>query len=59
MEVLKPYVLLACVAFMIGFAGYWLLGQALTVADAPPGPAYEAPVSAPAPAEDFGRGKAI
>lgn len=33
MDILKPYVMLACVAFMAGFVGYWALGHAL-------GPAY-------------------
>ena len=27
-DVLKPYLLLACVAFTIGFVGYWALGRA-------------------------------
>jgi hypothetical protein len=30
MDILKPYLLLACVAFTIGFVGYWALGRALT-----------------------------
>ena len=30
MEILKPYLMLACVAFMVGFVGYWALGQALS-----------------------------
>lgn len=29
MDILKPYLMLACVAFTIGFVGYWALGQAL------------------------------
>lgn len=59
MDVLKPYFLLACVAFMVGFLGYWMLGRALTVS-APLGePAYQAPAVAPLPAHDFNRGKLI
>lgn len=34
MEILKPYLLLACVAFTIGFVGYWAIGQALAPAHA-------------------------
>lgn len=44
MDVLRPYLVLACLAFMVGFVGYWALGQAL----APPAAAQErmqAPVS--------------
>lgn len=32
MDILKPYLLLACVAFTIGFVGYWAMGRALTPA---------------------------
>jgi len=49
MDVLRPYLLLACVAFTIGFVGYWVLGGAI----APPGAAeerWDARVSAPLPA---------
>lgn len=59
MTLLKPYMLLACVAFMTGFVGYWVLGHAFVAAGPPAGPVYEAPVSAPAPADDFGTGKHI
>lgn len=34
MDILKPYLLLACVAFTIGFVGYWALGRALAPAEA-------------------------
>jgi hypothetical protein len=40
MEILKPYLLLACTAFTIGFIGYWALGRAL----APAYTAVEAPI---------------
>jgi hypothetical protein len=32
MDILKPYLLLACAAFTIGFVGYWALGRALAPA---------------------------
>ncbi len=57
MDVLKPYFLLACVAFVVGFVGYWMLGQALTVSAPPGDPAYQAPAAAPT--HDFNRGKLI
>ena len=44
MDVLRPYLLLACVAFTIGFVGYWALGRTI----APPAAVqelWEAPVS--------------
>jgi hypothetical protein len=59
MTVLKPYMLLACVAFMTGFLGYWLLGQAFSAAQPPASAVYEAPVSMPAPADALARGKVI
>jgi hypothetical protein len=59
MDVLKPYFVLACVAFMVGFLGYWMLGQALTGYAAPAGEVYQAPASAPLEAPDFNRGKRI
>lgn len=56
MTILKPYLLLACVAFTIGFVGYWALGRALSaVAETP---AWTAPVSAPL-VEDLAAGKRI
>jgi hypothetical protein len=48
MHVLRPYLLLACVAFTIGFVGYWAMGRTI----APPAAAqdtWQAPVSAQAP----------
>ena len=51
MDVLKPYVLLACVAFVVGFLGYWMLGRALSVMP-PDAAVYEAPISMPAPSDD-------
>lgn len=51
MDILKPYLLLACAAFTIGFVGYWALGRALTPAYAA-APAYShqgAAASMPAP----------
>lgn len=46
-QVLKPYFLLACVAFFVGFASYLALGSVL----APPAPApndWQASISTPA-----------
>lgn len=59
MDVLKSYLVLACAAFMVGFAGYWMLGQALTADFKPPASAYQEPASASLPAIDFNRGKRI
>jgi hypothetical protein len=60
MDALKPYLVLACVAFALGFMGYLMLGQALTAApDLLAAPAYDAPVAAAAPADGFNRGKHI
>ena len=39
MDLLRPYLLLACAAFMVGFASYFALGHAI----APAAAAYEAP----------------
>jgi|GEM_PF-2751812 len=46
-DVLKPYLLLACVAFVVGFAGYLAVGRALAVPAEAAVQAY-APVAAPA-----------
>ena len=59
MDVLKPYLALACVAFMVGFLGYWMLGQALAGPDLYLTPGHPAPASAPLPADDFNPGKRI
>jgi hypothetical protein len=44
MDILRPYLLVACVAFTVGFIGYWMIGRAI----APAGIAQEsfAPVAA-------------
>lgn len=58
MDILKPYLLLACVAFTIGFVGYWALGRALT-------PVYSAaqefqgPITTSAPDAPLADGKHI
>jgi hypothetical protein len=59
MDVLKSYIALACVAFMVGFIGYWVLGHALAGGPEPTAPAYQAPASATLPALDLNRGKRI
>lgn len=48
-QVIKPYLLLACVAFVLGFASYLVVGRILT---APTGVQsdWQATISAPAPA---------
>lgn len=50
-QVLKPYLLLACVAFVLGFASYLVVGRIMT---APTGmqDEWQATISAPAPAGD-------
>ncbi len=61
MDILKPYLLLACVAFTIGFVGYWALGQALTPAYASMPDAYSAqgPITTSAPVPALADGKHI
>lgn len=59
MSILKPFVLLACVAFTVGFVGYW----ALVGVTAPPAPT-QAPVTWSAEAQlpaapDLATGKHI
>ncbi len=59
MSILKPFVLLACVAFTVGFVGYW----ALVGVTAPPASA-QAPVTWSAEAQllaapDLATGKHI
>ncbi len=50
-QVLKPYLLLACVAFVLGFASYLVVGHIMTApSGAPEG--WQANISAPAPAAD-------
>ncbi|HEY0648672.1 hypothetical protein [Phenylobacterium sp.] len=49
MDILKPYLLLACVAFTIGFVGYWALGRALTPAYAAAPDEYHGPITTSAP----------
>lgn len=62
MDILKPYLLLACVAFTIGFVGYWALGRALaptyeTVQDSYSAP--QAPIATSAPEPALADGKHI
>jgi hypothetical protein len=50
LTVLRPYLLLASVAFTLGFIGYWSLGQTTAVSTSlPPAEAWQEPASAPAP----------
>jgi hypothetical protein len=49
MDVLRPYLLLACVAFTIGFVGYWALGRTTVAAPAVAEERYDARVSTPLP----------
>jgi hypothetical protein len=49
MDILKPYLLLACVAFTIGFVGYWAMGRALTPAYAAPMDDYRGAIATSAP----------
>ena len=63
MTVLKPFVLIACVAFVAGFLGYVALAELtapdMTVAAAPQ-ESWSSSASAPTPvADDWNAGKAI
>ena len=49
MDVLKPFVMLACVAFVTGFIGFLGVAQLAPPADAPTQP-WSSTVSEPAPA---------
>lgn len=49
MDVLKPYLLLACVAFTVGFVGYWALGRVVAAPAVAAEADWRAPISAPAP----------
>lgn len=57
-DVLKPYLLLACVAFVVGFAGYLAVGRALTV-PAEAGVQAYAPVAAPVATPPLARTRTI
>ena len=46
MTLLKPYLLLACVAFTIGFVGYWVVGRVTVPAPMASEQTYDAQVSA-------------
>lgn len=60
MEILKPYLMLACTAFMIGFVGYWALGRALTPAYAAPEEAtVQGPITTSTPEVPLADGKRI
>ena len=60
MDILKPYLLLACVAFTIGFVGYWALGRALTPAYAATDDyTYQGPIATSAPEPALADGKRI
>jgi hypothetical protein len=59
MDVLKPYLLLACVAFTIGFVGYWALGRALAPMEASLADSWQAPITASAPDVPLADGKHI
>lgn len=49
MDILKPYLLLACTAFMIGFTGYWALTRILAPSETLAPAGVERAVSAPVP----------
>ncbi|MEW5684719.1 MAG: hypothetical protein AB1942_07360 [Pseudomonadota bacterium] len=53
MEILRPFMLLACVAFTVGFVAYWALVGVLTPSTEPEwasAPAEAAPAQVVAPA---------
>lgn len=57
MTVLRPFLMLASVAFVTGFAGYLAVARIQT----PPRPDtnWQAPISAPAASDSWNFGKAI
>ena len=59
MDILKPYLLLACVAFTIGFVGYWALGRALTPAYAAAPAEFQGRITTSAPDAPLADGKRI
>lgn len=58
MDVLKPFVLLACVAFVLGFTGYLAVAKMTSVTAAAPAESWSSTVSAPA-SDYANRGKLI
>ena len=60
-QVLKPYFLLACVAFFVGFVSYLALGSALAPAYAQTQDDWQASITTPAEPVDapLARGKRI
>ncbi|WP_293906796.1 hypothetical protein [Phenylobacterium sp.] len=59
MDVLKPFLMLACVAFVLGFAGYLAVARITTIPTAPTQhDTWSSTVSAPA-SEDWNGGKLI
>jgi hypothetical protein len=60
-QVLKPYFLLACVAFFVGFVSYLAIGSVMTPAQAQVQDDWQASISAPAAPVDapLARGKQI
>ena len=60
MDILKPYLLLACAAFTIGFVGYWGLGRALAPAyAAAPAYSHQGPITTSTPDPALADGKHI
>lgn len=58
MDILKPYLMLASVAFTLGFAGYFALNWPAAPLTAP-SEAFQATVSTPAPPEVLARSRTI
>ena len=63
MTALKPFILIACVAFVAGFMGYVALSRitapVLAVAEAPQESSTSTVASVPAPDDDWNAGKQI
>lgn len=53
MDILKPYLLLASVAFTVGFTGYWAFGQVAGALTPAPVAVRQAPASVEVPFELF------
>ena len=58
MNVLKPFLMVACVAFVAGFSGYLAITEMSSRVSAPAPASLQAPISAPASAE-WNAGKQI
>jgi len=60
MTILKPFLMLACVAFVVGFMGFLAVYRLASPLSDAPAPPWSSEASAPAPApSDWNAGKLI